>query len=824
MADEILIVFKADTGDLDKVVGKIEQLTKLQADLKAEVSSTYAGKQLDEAVNKLNKQAETIDKLNTKYSDATNEVKKLEEELNTLSSSGAANVKRFNELQKAMDEAKSSAGELGKAVKEAAAKPEVFESLIGTVKALKTAFSSTSTLLKSMGADTTTFENATKSLTGAIEELEAAQSLMNAVVGKGSIATKALSTAQAIYTTVITTCTSATKLFRAALASVGIGLLVVAIGVLVENWDKLKKAISGNSEGFQKFKEILKGMSPTLAAIVNGIQYVVQHFDELKEVMAGVAAGTALVFSKIGDSMGAVLTLQFSKIKEIWKNALKEIEEQYNNGKKNSHNQTALENERDAAAFEVKLAETTGKGIYQAKKKYMELELKDMKGKNEDTRLLEAELTKLIEDEQARRTAAWKAATEKQKKIDKEKLDAEIALSQSNISNEIAAIEEKLLWVKKGSDEEVQLFKKLIDTKIKLAKGDPSLSKEKKSLEIAKLKKEGEDYLTQLAENKAKALQAELIANKKAMTEINSNRELQLKLQKDFNLTQEQVDEDFAKSSYKSFADYEKQKRNELTKTDEAKKKSAEARIKLEQEVYNQIKTLASSLSNLTSSIFSAEATNLENAKNKELETVGDNAAAKEQIEKKFAIKKAELARKQAIADKTFALFNIVLNTAEAISKAGSNPALIALAVANGALQTAAVSAQPLPEIPQYEKGGPITNKLLHGRSHRQGGILINAQGGEYIWDIPTVKKHGDIIRAAHENRLEDLMMHKYIVPAMQRTLPAAKTDTAALYDDFMLRATIKQSSEKADKNAKYIADRVSQAVASSMFNQNRYN
>lgn len=302
---------------------------------------------------------------------------------------------------------------------------------------------------------------------------------------------------------------------------------------------------------------------------------------------------------------------------------------------------------------------------------------------------------------------------------------------------------------------------------------------------------------------------------------VMGSNELMLKLQKDFGLSREQIEKDFMASGLVSFVAFEKAKRAELTKT------KAE-RIKLETDVLDQIVAINASIGKLTGAVFSNLTAELEKNKARELAIAGTNAVEREKIEKKFAVKKAELARKQAITDKAFALFNIIITTAEAIAKAGGNPTQIALATINGGIQAAAVAAQPLPEIPQYEKGGIVLaggrqhNGHLYGRSHSLGGILINAQGGEYIWDIPTVKKHGDIIKAAHQNRLHDLMLSKYVAPLLERAnLPAVQP--APVYDDFMLRATINRSTDKADKNARYIADRVSSAVATSLFNQKRY-
>lgn len=224
----------------------------------------------------------------------------------------------------------------------------------------------------------------------------------------------------------------------------------------------------------------------------------------------------------------------------------------------------------------------------------------------------------------------------------------------------------------------------------------------------------------------------------------------------------------------------------------------------------------ARGISSIVSGVYQTQTANIEAEHQKQLASAGDNAKKREKIEKEFAIRSAKIARNQAITDKLFATFEIALSLSRAIAKATEKgfPAAIAdvaLASAIAGGQLAAVAARPLPVIPTFEKGGRVLaggrkdDGMLFGRSHRDGGILIEAQGGEYIWDIPTVKKHGDVIKAAHENRLEQHVFHKYVVPQMQKGRAAQGQNES--YDDFMLRTTVKNS-------GKDTADRIVNGLA----------
>jgi len=106
-------------------------------------------------------------------------------------------------------------------------------------------------------------------------------------------------------------------------------------------------------------------------------------------------------------------------------------------------------------------------------------------------------------------------------------------------------------------------------------------------------------------------------------------------------------------------------------------------------------------------------------------------AAADEELAKK----ELDLQIKAAKRQKAIGIMEAAINTAAAIMKiwaevpkvdfGASTAVLTALAAATGAMQIAAIAAQPLP---QARVGG-----FVQGASHEQGGVLINTEGGERI-------------------------------------------------------------------------------------------
>lgn len=112
----------------------------------------------------------------------------------------------------------------------------------------------------------------------------------------------------------------------------------------------------------------------------------------------------------------------------------------------------------------------------------------------------------------------------------------------------------------------------------------------------------------------------------------------------------------------------------------------------------------------------------------------------------------AKIKRKEAIANKESALFNIAINTTIAASKVTAEAALLApllipIIIALGAAQAATVLAQPIPKFAKGTKNAPAGMKLVG----EEGPELIMDQGGYPIipnketqkilakWDIPSL-------------------------------------------------------------------------------------
>lgn len=122
---------------------------------------------------------------------------------------------------------------------------------------------------------------------------------------------------------------------------------------------------------------------------------------------------------------------------------------------------------------------------------------------------------------------------------------------------------------------------------------------------------------------------------------------------------------------------------------------------------------------------------------------------------------------KQAKLDKAKAIFDVFLNTAQAISAsiAASPPTygqpFAAFAAAQGLLQASLIAAQPLPK---FKKGGPVG-----GRSHEAGGTIIEAEKGEFVVNRQSASRHRDALDAMNRSSdaFKKYIEQRYVRPAL---------------------------------------------------------
>jgi len=186
------------------------------------------------------------------------------------------------------------------------------------------------------------------------------------------------------------------------------------------------------------------------------------------------------------------------------------------------------------------------------------------------------------------------------------------------------------------------------------------------------------------------------------------------------------------------------------------------------------------------------------------IQNLRDQLDAGDITREEFERKRKEALEKQAEDDKQAAVFQSIVNTLVAVTKAlAISPASSDSSGAIGALQTALISAQP---IPQFAKGG-----MVDGKSHKQGGEIIEAEGGEFILNKKATK-------AFNEHQLK--MLNMGVLP-MSKSIKAGQANGRGLaeniaesiryngFDDYHMIKAIKETNKTEMEAARYIVSQL---------------
>lgn len=302
-------------------------------------------------------------------------------------------------------------------------------------------------------------------------------------------------------------------------------------------------------------------------------------------------------------------------------------------------------------------------------------------------------------------------------------LQKDIIAEQSKVND---GVFDRLKSISEMSDEEILGIKVKGEEVAKLAQFETALIKvesDASSKRVSRLKQEV-SLLQEIKKDETDAAEAaEQRADNKKALEIAMKRLSEADHLKDIQLmvTKDLVDEEVKirkKGLDRMISDLEAMNEKTTQLKEEQAAKDAQiqaARAALEQQAFTTSQALIDNFFNAEDMRLQARTANVQLAMAEELKHAGTNADAKAAIESRYAEELAKIQqeqrenkRKQAIADKAFSAFQIVIKTAQAIAEAVAASPLTAglpftaIISAIGALQLAAVISQP---IPQFEKG-----------------------------------------------------------------------------------------------------------------------
>lgn len=157
---------------------------------------------------------------------------------------------------------------------------------------------------------------------------------------------------------------------------------------------------------------------------------------------------------------------------------------------------------------------------------------------------------------------------------------------------------------------------------------------------------------------------------------------------------------------------------------------------------------------------FDAEYARLEEQRDFAIDMAGGSATAREEIERQYDEKRRAIQRREAEAQKRLALFNILINTAQAVVSALPNiPLSIAIGVI-GAVQAGIVASQ---EIPQFWRGTENAPEGLAWTQEKGAEVITDKSGnvktlGSNKGAQLTYLSKGDKVYKSHEDYINKVL------------------------------------------------------------------
>lgn len=548
--------------------------------------------------------------------------------------------------------------------------------------------------------------------------------------------------AQAASTAATTLGSKAMNIFKIALASTGIGLLVIALGSLVaffksseEGAAALARVMSPLKILFGNLKDVAIGLGEGIFnAFSNPKQAIIDLWELIKTNIVNRFVGVIDLFKGLGTVIKGALELDVNKIKEGAKQAgnafiqtMTGVEDAV--GKASGAigrliDETAKENDQNKQLADARLAliKRERSAALEIAKLNVDIandriKIKDEENLNDEERLAFTE--KAIEGIRRKGEIEKELATER--------------LRQQVLENSFSTSSQEDL------DKESELRVALLNTESAAAKESLRIESEKQAL-LKRIKADGAKFESEI--------DADLLLESK------ENDDAELKQIEDFNKKEQKAVEDNAK------------------KITEAKKKANDEQIALNELLRDKTIDLAvQGVEAVTGILFEASAQQrdeelerlseqrdedierVETEQEEDLQSVQDKldlglinedqaaaqrtaintaaAAEKKKIDDDLAKKEAEIKTKQAKADKAAALIGVAINTALGISSALSKVAtipLIPFIAAAGAIEAATILATPIPKFERGTDGKFNTpNRFIAGEAGREA--LIDRSG-----------------------------------------------------------------------------------------------
>jgi hypothetical protein len=316
MAAEVEIIYKAQSTSLKEVVneankanseleaGAQETSKKVAASYKATgktIAAAFSGTEVKKA---LDDQAKAFEQVNKKATPLTRVLRGLKNELNQLEEEGKAGTAQFRQLTLEAARLEDQIGDTRARVANLASDTFKFDAAVQATQGLAAGFEIAQGAAALFGSESEDLNKVIAKTTAVMAIANGVQQVAGLLLDESKVKTLVLSQATTAYNAIVGTSTGALKAFRIALAATGVGLLVVAIGALIANFDKLKDAIFGTSNTSRALKATLEDVRSGLSGAIEETTKVGTAFELARAGVISKEEALLTYNETLGDTFG----------------------------------------------------------------------------------------------------------------------------------------------------------------------------------------------------------------------------------------------------------------------------------------------------------------------------------------------------------------------------------------------------------------------------------------------------------------------------------------------------------------------------------------
>lgn len=327
----IQVAYEAETSKLKATVNEINQIndvvvkgaqesaTKVKGFFGSIANSFTAAFSGGQAKKAIDNQAKAIDNLGKSGKSLTGQLRGLKAELANLEIAGQEGTAAFNQLLIAAAKLEDQIGDTRAKVKILASDTFKFDAAVGATQALASGFEVAQGAAALFGSESEDLQKAIVKITAATAVANGVQQLANLIKNESAIKTAVLTAAQATYAVVVGTSTGALKLFRIALAATGVGLLVVGLVALIENFDAVKDAIFSTSDSTRALEATFEDSKKAIEGATAETNKVGTAFELAKKGVISKEQALITYNETLGDTFGKTNDLNVAEANYVLK-------------------------------------------------------------------------------------------------------------------------------------------------------------------------------------------------------------------------------------------------------------------------------------------------------------------------------------------------------------------------------------------------------------------------------------------------------------------------------------------------------------------------